>query len=136
MVQSLRSKGILTEDNKWAYLTWDTQAQLLKANKTPPLAFGIGRDENAVERMAHLGQPGVIQFSALHPVNQETLPRTNRRQTVETRQPEVHGSHRALPFVEAVGQRNLTAGALGEPSTVATQSFTGVLVAQRSHEGT
>ena len=54
LVSNLRSKGILTEDNKWAYLTWDMQAQQLKPNKTPPLTSEELRA--LMERIAHLGQ--------------------------------------------------------------------------------
>ena len=48
LVQNLRSKGILTEDTKWAYLTWEAQ-------------------QDTLECIAHLGQqPSVIQnFSTL-----------------------------------------------------------------------
>ena len=74
LVQILRSKGILTEDSKWAYLSWDSQAMMLKPNRMPPLTSEEIR--SLLERIAHLGQqPGVIhKFSALRPVKQDTLP--------------------------------------------------------------
>ena len=37
LIQNLKSKGILTGELKWAYLSWDPQAQILKPNKIPPL---------------------------------------------------------------------------------------------------
>ena len=37
LIQNLKSKGILTDELKWAYLSWDPQAQMLKPNKTPAL---------------------------------------------------------------------------------------------------
>ena len=37
LVQNLKSKGILTEDHKWAYLSWDSQAMMLKSNQMQPL---------------------------------------------------------------------------------------------------
>ena len=74
LVLNLRSKGILTEDSKWAYLSWDSQAMMLKPNRMPPLTSEEIR--SLLERIAHLGQqPGVIhKFSALRPVKQDTLP--------------------------------------------------------------
>ena len=74
LVLNLRSKGILTEDSKWAYLSWDSQAMILKPNRMPPLTSEEIR--SLLERIAHLGQqPGVIhKFSALRPVKQDTLP--------------------------------------------------------------
>ena len=75
LVQNLRSKGILTEDSKWAYLSWDSQAMMLKPNRMQPLTSEEIRSL-LLERIAHLGQqPGVIhKFSALRPVKQDTLP--------------------------------------------------------------
>ena len=74
LVQNLRSKGILTEDHKWEYLSWDSQAMMFKPNQMQPLTSEEIR--SLLERFAHLGQqPSVIhKFSALRPVNQDNLP--------------------------------------------------------------
>ena len=54
LIQNLRSKGILTEDHKWAYLSWDNQAMMLKPNQMQPLISEEIR--SLLERIAHLGQ--------------------------------------------------------------------------------
>ena len=53
LIQNLISKGILTEDHIWVYLTWDSQAMMLKPNKTPPLTSEEIR--SLLERIAHIG---------------------------------------------------------------------------------
>ena len=51
-----------------------TQAQILKANKTPPLASEEIRA--LLERITHLGQQSseIHKFSILRPMNQKNLP--------------------------------------------------------------
>ena len=61
-----RLKGIFPEDNKWAYLTWDTQAQQLKANKTPPLTSEELRTLPG-SGLQHLGQQSIGNPQVLSP---------------------------------------------------------------------
>ena len=66
LIQNLRSKGVLAEDHKWAYLTWDSQAMMLKPNKIQPLTSEEVR--SLLERIAHIGQqPSVIKVLNLAP---------------------------------------------------------------------
>ena len=94
LVMNLQSKGILTEDNKWAY-----------ANKTPPLTSEELR--TLLERITRLGQqPSVVyKFSALRPVNQENLPQdaavtTPWRLNLSLRIPEASELHQLLSITQ------------------------------------
>ena len=74
LVMNFRSKNILTDDKKWAFLTQDTQTQMLKANKIPPLFSKEFRI--FLERIIHLNQQQSMlhKCSILRPINQEKLP--------------------------------------------------------------
>ena len=74
LIMGLKTKGILTEDNKWHYLTWNAEAKALQANQKTPLTS----EEICamLQRIHQLGQnPNLIlKFSALRSLKPENLP--------------------------------------------------------------
>ena len=74
LVLGLKAKGILTEDHKWHYLTWNSEAKALLPNQKTPLTS----DEicATLQRIHQLGQnPALIlKFAALRQLKQDSLP--------------------------------------------------------------
>ena len=74
LVMGLKTKGILTEDNKWHYLTWNAEAKALQANQKTPLTS----EEICamLQRIHQLGQnPNLIlKFAALRSLKPDNIP--------------------------------------------------------------
>ena len=67
LVQGLKAKGILTEDLKWQYLSWNPEAKALQPNQKQPLT---SEDVcQTLRRIHQLGEnPPVLKFAALRPL--------------------------------------------------------------------
>ena len=74
LVMGLKAKGILTDDNKWHYLTWNAEAKALQANQKTPLTS----EEICamLQRIHQLGQnPNpILKFAALRSLKPDNLP--------------------------------------------------------------
>ena len=74
LVQGLKAKGILTEDLKWQYLSWNPEAKALQPHQKTPLT-----SEDVCQTLRRIHQLGenpnlVLKFAALRPLNQDNLP--------------------------------------------------------------
>ena len=101
LVQGLKAKGILTEDLKWQYLSWNPEAKALQPNQKTPLT-----SEDVCQTLRRIHQLGenpnlVLKFAALRPLNQDSLPQDAAiaipwRLDVSLRGPEAQELHMLL----------------------------------------
>ena len=73
-VQALRQKGILTTENAWNYLSWDSAAKCLRPTKKAPLPHEKIQ-ELTIQLSQLASQSDLIQrFSALKHMNRDQIP--------------------------------------------------------------
>ena len=74
LAQALRQKGILTSENAWNYLSWETAAKFLRSTKQQPLPHE--KIQEITIQLSQLANQGdLIQcFSALKPMNRDQIP--------------------------------------------------------------
>ena len=93
LVQGLKAKGILTEDLKWQFLSWNPEAKALQPNQKTPLTC------RTLRRIQQLGENP--KFAALRPLSQDSLPQDAAiaipwRLDLSLRGPEVQELHTLL----------------------------------------
>ena len=101
LVLGLKAKGILTEDLKWQYLSWNPEANTLQPNQKPPLT-----SDDVCQTLRRIHQLGenpnlVLKFAALRPLTQDSLPQDAAiaipwRLDVSLRGPEAQELHMLL----------------------------------------
>ena len=74
LVQALRQKGILTAENAWNYLSWDSAGKCLRPAKKAPLQQE--KIQELTIQLSQLANQGdlIQRFSALKPMNRDQIP--------------------------------------------------------------
>ena len=74
LVEALRQKGILTAENAWNYLSWDSAAKCLRPTKKAPLPQE--KIQELTIQLSQLANQGdlIQRFSVLKPMNRDQTP--------------------------------------------------------------